>query len=88
MGPVNEMDVYVNQLNVKTATNSSEESSSSSRTTANVNEDLKKMLGESNLEWIFNKDNYDPIDIDAYPGWTCMQKFQLLLANYSTNLII
>lgn len=88
MGPVNEMDVYVNQFNVKTAKNSVVEEASSSSKSANVNEELKKMLGESNLEWIFNKDNYDPIDIDAYPGWTCMKKFQLLLANYSTNLII
>jgi hypothetical protein len=38
-----------------------------------------------NIDWIYSKDNYTKVDIDSYPGSNKIQKFELLLANYSTN---
>lgn len=39
---------------------------------------------ESIIDWIYIKDNYLNVDIDSYPGSNQMQKFELILANYSS----
>jgi hypothetical protein len=49
---------------------------------------LKNMLGDSNLDWIFTKDNFFKIDIDSYPGLTKPQQYELALAHYSTTHVV
>jgi len=68
------MELYVNQFN----------RSEAPFTDANsVN--LKNLLSDINAEWIFSKDKYAQIEIDSFPGYTLVQKFELFLAHYSTK---
>lgn len=71
---MNRIEVFVNQHNTAKA--------------SNVDDNLRKLLGEANVDWIFVKDNYTSVNLDAYPALTKMQKFELLLAHYSTEQII
>ena len=75
VGPVNRIELYVNQNNP-------------SNDEANMDVSLKNMLGDSNLDWIFTKDNFVKIDIDSYPALTKLQKYELALAHYSTIEIV
>ena len=55
----------------------------------NVTDSSKETIlsgkNEINLDWIYSKDSFTKLDIDSYPGSNKIQKFELLLANYSTN---
>ncbi len=75
IGPVNEIKLYVNQYNLN-----SEESNSH----IDVDQSLKNLLGNLNANWLTIKDNFTPVDIDNYPGFTKIQKFELFLAHHST----
>ena len=75
MAQFNEIQIFVNQYNLKSE--------------PLVNPQFESMLGEElSIDWIFIKDNYVKVDIDTYPGFTKMQKFELILANYSTNQLV
>lgn len=72
---VNKIQVYVNQYN---ASNGS----------TKVDPDLKNLFGDLSVDWIFVKDNFTQVDLDYYPDFTVIQKFELFLAHYSTpNLV-
>lgn len=73
---MNDIQVYLNQYNVKISP------------ATNVDQQLKGLFGDLSVDWIFVKDNFTLINIDSYPGFTKMQKFELFLAHYSTNEIV
>ena len=77
VGPVNNIELYVNQYNKPT-------DEVINKAMAN-DSNLKNLLGEINTEWIYIKDNYEKIDLGSYPGTTKIQKFELFLAQYSTS---
>jgi len=39
-------------------------------------------------EWVYIKENFLPVDINSYPGFTLIQKYELFLANFSTTKFI
>jgi mediator of RNA polymerase II transcription subunit 17 len=78
VGPVNRMEFYVNQFNNSTETEAINK-------VLDSDENLKNLLGDLNAEWIYIKDNYTKVDIDTYPGFTAIQKFELFLAHYSNK---
>ena len=73
LGPVNEIQLYVNQYNCTDEKN------------IEIDQSLKSLLGDSSANWLFIKDNFAPVDIESYPGFTKIQKFELFLAHYSTS---
>ena len=35
-------------------------------------------------DWVYIKENYVPVDLTSYPGFTKIQKYELFLAHFST----
>lgn len=35
-------------------------------------------------DWVYIKENYIPVSLDSYPGFTKIQKYELFLAHFST----
>lgn len=75
MGPVNRIQLFVNQYNDDTGVNSSEQK---------IDSTLKSMLGEMVSVWLVAKNRFVSVDLNKYPGMTVMQKFELFLADYAT----
>jgi hypothetical protein len=75
IGPVNEIKTFVNQYNLNPDENA---------TQVDIDQSLKNLLGNLNANWLTIKDNFTPVDIESYPGFTKIQKFELFLAHYST----
>ena len=67
---VNQIELYVFQYSANTLNDYKED-------------DLADDAGSD--EWVYIKENYVKVDIDDYPGFTQIQKFELFLAHFSTN---
>ena len=76
VGPVNKVEVYVNQYVKKT----NDLIEPLLRTNASLSN-----FTNLNIDWICIKDTYASVDLNAYPGSTTIQKFELLLADFSTS---
>lgn len=72
---VNKIEVYVNQYNP------------SDSITPNDSE-MKNLFENISLDWIFLKDKFRHIDLQQYPDFTDIQRFELFLAHYSTQNVV
>jgi hypothetical protein len=70
---VNDLQLFVNQYAFAEQTADSD-----------TGADLRSLIGDLNVNWLTLKDKFKPVDVNAYPGFTKIQKFELFLANYST----
>jgi hypothetical protein len=77
LGPVNHIELYVNQYG-----------SGADGNNVQIGENLKNLLGDLSANWLMIKDNFILVDLDTYPGFTKLQKFELFLAHYSTQNLI
>ena len=39
-------------------------------------------------DWVYIKENYVPVELDSYPGFTKIQKYELFLAHFSTSKFV
>ncbi|CAF0980842.1 unnamed protein product [Brachionus calyciflorus] len=70
----NKIQVYVNQYNTSDG--------------SKIDPELKNLFGDLSVDWLLVKDNYTQIDLDYYPDFTEIQKFELFLAHYSTPYLV
>lgn len=50
-----------------------------------VEENAKKDQHADNTDWTYIKENYRQVDIEWFPGFTQIQKFELFLGYVSTS---
>lgn len=72
---INRIEVFVNQYNPSDSTNF-------------CSSEAKNLFESIYIDWIFLKDTFKQIDLEQYPDFTDMQRFELFLAHYSTPDII
>lgn len=70
---VNQIEIYVFQYNTNTM---------------NEYKDDELTDDAGTDEWVYIKENYVKVDIEDYPGFTQIQKYELFLAHFSTNQYI
>lgn len=51
-------------------------------------EETNRNLAGSTVDWVYIKENYTPVDINFYPGFTQIQKYELFLGHFSTSQYI
>ena len=42
----------------------------------------------SGIDWTYIKENYSRVELDSYPGFTQIQKYELFLGHFSTRELI
>ena len=48
-------------------------------------DEASRRAAEIGLDWVHIEENYAAVDVDSYPGFTQIQKYELFLAHFSTS---
>jgi hypothetical protein len=80
--PVNNVKVYVHQYD----TIDEQQQNGADEHDHGVEEKAKKIKRVTkDSDWMFLQDNFKPVELNAFAGFTNVQKFELLLAHFSTE---